>query len=95
MEWVTFPRARVEPSVQMIASRMDWNESERLTVLNTPKWFVVEDCEQSILAYEEFTGAGSDKDALKDIIDPDRYFVTAGLGFVGAGDFDARPGGAY
>lgn len=77
MEFEPAPASGVEETVQMINERMDWNTEAPKTVLNCPRWYVVEDCRHSILAYREFTASGGEKDALKDIVDPDRYFVKA------------------
>jgi len=48
------------------------------------------DCLQSKMAYEEFTGLGTQKDALKDVIDPDRYLLKSGYGYVEAEMFRSR-----
>jgi hypothetical protein len=82
MIWEEGIRRHVEDSVQLIADAMDYDETRPVDATNCPRWYVVEDCKQSILAYQEFTGMGTAKDALKDIIDPDRYFITSGYGYV-------------
>ncbi|RME72844.1 MAG: hypothetical protein D6781_01540 [Verrucomicrobia bacterium] len=85
------PASRVEETIQMINSYMEYNPEEPITALNCPRWYVVaEDCQHSDLAYQVYTGAGTERDALKDVIDPDRYFVKSDFGWVGDGDLDAR-----
>jgi hypothetical protein len=76
------PASRLNETVPMIENAMSWDETKPKTVENCPKWYVVDDLEQTILCYEEFTGLGTLKDALKDIIDPDRYFIKTGYGHV-------------
>lgn len=89
------PASRVEETAQMIAELLEWNPNEKLSVMNCPRWQVVEDCLQSDLAMREWTGAGGEKCALKDIVDCDRYFVKADLGFVGEGQYAPSGGGSY
>jgi hypothetical protein len=94
MEWIPAPASRVEETVQMINDLMEYDPEQPITILNCPRWYVVaEECGQSDLAYQEFTGAGTEKDALKDVIDPDRYFVKADLGYVAAGSLASRAHG--
>lgn len=95
MEWEPAPASRVDETIQMISDEMDYDETRKVDVLNCPRWYVVEDCKQSILAYQEFTAAGTERDALKDIIDPDRYFVKADCGYRAPGAMRVRRGGYY
>lgn len=84
-----------EVGVQMINDLMDYDSDAELTSLNCPKWYIVEDCLQTDYAYREFTGQGTHKDALKDIIDPDRYFVSSGLEYIDEDMLKTKPGGSY
>ncbi len=59
----------------LLNDRFHYNPDNPVNALNCPKWYVVDACEQSILAYQEYTGADGEKGALKDIVDPDLYFV--------------------
>lgn len=96
MVWEAAPGGgRVDLDLQLIDEWMDYDPSQEVSVLNQPRFYVVEDCEQSILAYREFTGLGSDKDALKDIIDPDRYMVKSGYGHVSETSMRVRGGCFY
>jgi phage terminase large subunit-like protein len=95
MVWDAAPGGgKVDLDLQLLDEWMDYDPSQPVSIMNQPRWFVVEDCEQSILAYREFTGLGSDKDALKDIIDPDRYMVKSGYGHVSESSMRPR-GGCY
>jgi hypothetical protein len=97
MEWEQAPGSSVRgagSALEMINSKMDYDERMELSPLNCPSWYVVEDCLHSVLAYEEFTDSGSEKDALKDPVDCDRYFVKSECAYVAADSKRVRmPGG--
>jgi len=76
------PDSHVQESIQLLQKAMGWDRQKPYSAVNCPNWFVVDDLLQSHLCYSEFTGLGTLKDALKDIIDPDRYFIKSGFGFV-------------
>jgi hypothetical protein len=95
LEFEPAPGSGLQETIQLLAERFDWDESQPRTAENCPKWYVLDDCHQSILAYEEYTGAGTDKDALKDVVDPDRYYVKAGCEHVAAGAMRVRGGGHW
>lgn len=82
--------SHVQETLQLLQQAMEWNKADPLSPLNCPAWYVVDDLEQTHLCYEEFTGLGTQKDALKDIVDPDRYFIKSGYGYVEAGMFRTR-----
>jgi hypothetical protein len=84
------PDSHVQESLQLLQKAMGYNKAEPLTALNCPKWYVVDDLHQTHLCYEEFTGLGTQKDALKDIIDPDRYMIKSGYGYVDAAMYRVR-----
>lgn len=88
-------KSPVQVSIALLNDRLDWNEDEPLSPMNCPKWYVVDDLIQTDIAYREFTGMGTDKDALKDIIDPDRYFVNTELRYYSEEELTPRGGGAY
>jgi hypothetical protein len=94
MYWEEAPASGVQESVQLLQSAMDYDQDAPVNVLNCPRWYHLDDLAQTQLAYQEFTGLGTQKDALKDIIDPDRYFIKADLGYM---DPQARrvSGGGY
>lgn len=77
------PGRHVAHGIQMLQTAMEWDSSRPLNEYdNCPKWYIVDDLKQTDIAYSEYTGLGTDKDALKDIIDPDRYFIETGYGYV-------------
>jgi len=82
-------------SLELLNDRFDYNTDERVTALNCPKWYAVDGCEQSILAYQEYTGADGEKGALKDLMDPDWYLVNADCKHVDETTFGSTRGGSY
>jgi phage terminase large subunit-like protein len=76
------PDSHVQETLQMLQRALGWDHTREYSALNCPKWYVVDDLLQTHLCYEEFTGLGSLKDGLKDVIDPDRYFIKSGYGYV-------------
>jgi hypothetical protein len=95
MEWEAAPGSNVGDTVEMIVNAMDFDETQPVNVMNCPKWYVLETCKQSIKSYQEFTNAGGEKDALKDPIDCDRYFVKDDCRYVAPGSMKVRRGGYY
>ena len=97
MEWEQAPASAVHgagSALEMVVNAMDYDESQPVSPLNCPRWFVVEDCHHSILAYQEFTDSGSGKDALKDPVDCDRYFAKSECTYTPPGAMKLRrPGG--
>lgn len=75
MLWRAADGGSIDEGIQMINDYMDYDDREEITVLNAPRFYVSSDCEQSIFAYHEYTGRDGLKGAMKDIIDPDRYFL--------------------
>jgi hypothetical protein len=93
MDWEQAPASGVEETVQMIDNFMEYDADKPVDALNSPKWFVVEDLWNTILAYNEFTVQAGEKCALKDIVDPDRYFVKSDCRYYEDTDFEAKGGG--
>ena len=78
MVWLRADGGSIDEGIQMINDYMDYDDSETISALNAPKYYVTSDCEQSIFAYHEYTGRDGLKGAMKDVIDPDRYFLKSG-----------------
>jgi len=84
------PGRHVSHGIQALQTAMEYDTDRPLNAYdNCPKWYHVDDLKQTEIAYCEYTGLGSDKDALKDVIDPDRYFIESGYGYVDAELFSA------
>lgn len=80
-------------SLELLNNKFDYDTDAPVTVNNCPRWYVADACEQSILAYAEYTGADGEKGALKDIIDPDWYFVNADCRYIPPGP--VQTGGTF
>ena len=93
--WEAAPASQVGDTVEMIVNAMDYDEEAPVSVMNCPKWYVGDWCGQSILTYQEFTNAGGEKDALKDPVDCDRYFVKDDCGYLAPQAMQMRRGGYY
>lgn len=65
----------VNSGIQMINDLMDWNDKQPLSTMNCPKWYVVDDLYQTDMLYREWQDGMTERCALKDILDPDRYFI--------------------
>jgi hypothetical protein len=66
--------------------------SPLVRVVNEPRLYVVEDCEQFIWCIQNYTGLGLAKGAAKDFVDLGRYLATAPLVHMEA---DMMKGGSY
>lgn len=64
----------VEASVFIINNALDYNPKEPLSMSNTPHFFILTTCQNSITTYENYSLANSKDCPLKDFLDPDRYF---------------------
>lgn len=98
MAWEAAPASAVHgvgSALDMIVTAMDYDETTEVTVLNCPRWYMVEGCEHSLLAYQEFSNAGTEKNALKDIVDCDRYFEKADCDYRAPGSMKVRGGGHW
>ena len=84
-----------EIGIQMINEMMDYNFEEPVNAMNRPRWYVLEHCQQSIYAYQEYTGTGTEKCALKDVVDPDRYLMGSIEYWLDSGSLDCISGGSY
>lgn len=95
MHWEEAPDSHIQESLQLLQDAMDYDTEQPVNVLNQPRWFHVDDLQQTTVAYQEYTGLGSQKDSLKDIVDPDRYMIKSGLGHVDADSMRVRGGMFY
>jgi len=83
----------VNSGIQMINDLMDWNETEPISVLNCPKWYVVDDLYQTDMVYREWQDGMSERCALKDILDPDRYYIVNDPYHYNESDFETQTQG--
>lgn len=82
MTWDEAPDTGIQEGIGLLSDAMDYDTERPIDVTNCPKWYTVDDLVHTDLAYREYTGMGSSKDALKDIIDPDRYMIKSGSGYI-------------
>lgn len=76
MEWVPAPGVREEEGLSEINSLLNYNyESEIIPIVNEPRLYVSERCQQVIWALAHYTGRGGSKGACKDWIDLLRYMA--------------------
>jgi uncharacterized protein YuzB (UPF0349 family) len=95
MVWLPAGGGRVLEGLEMVTDLLDYEPDEDVSVLNCPRLYVCEDCEQLVYALKEYTGVDGEKGALKDVIDPLRYFAKQDLDYVEPGQFTSRGGGSY
>lgn len=62
-------------SQEILNDYFDYNTDQPASAMNCPRMYVVDACEQTIYAWSEYTGIDGEKGALKDILDPDWYYV--------------------
>ncbi len=65
----------VEDTVEMINDGFAYDTSEPISPANCPSFYLLDDLEQSKTAFREWASNHTEKCALKDVIDCDRYFV--------------------
>ncbi len=66
---------KIEEGIAIINDALAYDQNQPVTVLNQPKLFISEDCENLIYSLREWTGADGEKGASKDPIDCLRYLV--------------------
>ncbi|MCE5211245.1 MAG: terminase family protein [Deltaproteobacteria bacterium] len=93
MEWTPGPTSLIDESILMINDWMSYNDNEPVSLQNCPRFYVVDDMLQSDLCYREWNG--DQTCALKDIVDPDRYFLKTAPEFIRPESYMARGGGSY
>jgi hypothetical protein len=92
MIWYAGPGGDIEDGITVINDMFDYDETNPISAMNSPKYFISSDCEQSIYAYAEYTGLDGLKGALKDVVDPDRYLFKRGCEYVDENRLQATGG---
>lgn len=64
----------IEASIFIINDKLDFNQSLPISPQNSPKFFILDECQNSITSYLNFSLQNHRDCPLKDFIDPDRYF---------------------
>ena len=89
------PGADIADGVSNINSALDYELDELGNFLNSPHFFVSEECPNSIYAFENWMNADGQNGACKDPIDLPRYFFTSECEDVGPNDYLPRGGVSY
>ncbi len=80
--WYAGPGGDIEDGITVINDLFDYDDTQPVSAMNSPRFFVSSDCDQSIYAYSEYTGQDGLRGALKDVVDPDRYLFKRGILYV-------------
>lgn len=76
------PGVDIEHGLQLLNDLMTYDDQKPVSAMNRPKFFVSEECENTIFALLEYTGAGGKDEAVKDPVDVLRYLAVAGAEFI-------------
>ena len=93
--FIPAPGGQIEEGLQLINDYLDYDNDKPVTALNSPRFFISENCEQTIYAMQEYTGRDGLKGALKDVVDCDRYLFKAGVMSLDGNLLDATGGDYY
>jgi hypothetical protein len=88
------PGNEIDEGVTMINDALDFDAERPVDFFNRPKFYVSEECENTIYALETWTGADGQKGACKDFVDIIRYFFLSDCEYVGD-DFCRTIGGGH
>jgi len=102
------PGAEIQDGVSKINSALDYeegteaqsdkgtkSEGKREGLLIPPKFYICEECENTVYALEHWMGVDGQKGACKDPIDNTRYFFTADCEYYDEGAYKPRGGYGY
>ena len=78
--------------LELLQSWFDWDMEAPAGGSNLPRFFINEECQNTIDAYEMWTGADGQRGACKDFIDVDRYFVQTDPYHLEFGALASHPG---
>ena len=96
MELIPASGVNEDEGLGVVNELLDWNQEQPLMpVLNAPKLFVCEDCQQVIWMFSNFTGRAGAKGACKDFADLVRYMALAKLSHVEGGKGGGRAGRGF
>jgi hypothetical protein len=73
---------------------LEWDDTQPMSGTNRPKLFISDQCENLIQSMVEYTGAGK-AEQWKDFIDPLRYIIVSGSGYLGEEAMETFGGGGY
>lgn len=87
---------RIDEGIGLINDKLAWDPGQPLSIINEPKLYVSDKCQNLIYSMREWTGSDGDKGAAKDPIDALRYLIVMDPQHDSADRFAAiGAGGAY
>lgn len=90
------PGISEDQGIMVINDLLDWDQEEPLCeLLNEPRLFISEDCQNLIWAMQTYTRHDGEKAACKDPIDCLRYFATDDADYIDPEKMGTRGGGSY
>lgn len=95
MSFAKAPGLPIEQGISAINEWLNYNQEEKITVLNQPKLYISSECENLIDCMKEYTAAGGEKNRYKDFVDCLRYLMTYDPIYVDKTTFKATGGGSY
>ena len=88
------PGVDIEAGIAKINDALSWDDTEPMTVDNTPKLFVSDRCDNTISSMMEYSGQ-SRSEHWKDQIDCLRYLMVSGADHISESSLQATGGGGY
>jgi len=88
------PGVDIEAGIAKINDALSWDDTEPMTVDNTPKLFVSDHCDNLITSMMEYSGQ-SRAEHFKDQIDCLRYLMVSGAEYISESSLQATGGGGY
>ncbi len=88
------PGVDIEAGIARINDLLAWNSSEPLSLQNSPKLFVSDQCQNLIASMMEYTGQARDEH-WKDFVDCVRYGAISGMEHITNSDLVCTGGGGY
>jgi hypothetical protein len=85
--FVPAPGLDIEDGIQALQSKMAYNRKIPVDSLNRPHFYIVETCQNTITALQEYTGEGGIEESWKDPVDTLRYCAIAGCRYISADMF--------
>jgi len=76
------PGLHEDEGLQALQNLLAWNTQKPQEALNRPHFMISDNCEQTIMCLQEYTGREGKDEAWKDFVDCCRYAAIAGLTFV-------------
>ena len=88
------PGVDIEAGIAKINDALSWDDTEPMTVDNTPKLFVSDRCDNTVSSMMEYSGQ-SRSENWKDQIDCLRYLMVSGPDHISESSLQATGGGGY